>query len=52
MVLDVKQSFIAYRCPHCRYAVYGIVGEFAMNAGRMLMGHETYPLAIAKNAVV
>ena len=23
-----------------------------VNAGRMLMGHETYPLAIAKNAVV
>ena len=36
MVLDVKQSFIAYRCPHCRYAVYGIVGEFALNAERLL----------------
>ena len=26
--------------------------DVQVNAGRMLMGHETYPLAIAKNAVV
>ncbi|MGM9608636.1 MAG: hypothetical protein ACI3XE_00260 [Eubacteriales bacterium] len=36
MVLNVKQSFIAYRCPECHNTVYGVVGEFAMNANRML----------------
>ena len=35
-----------------RYRVVDFMLSNMVNAGRMLMGHETYPLAIAKNAVV
>ena len=32
LVLDDKQTHIAYRCPHCGQAVLGFVGKFALSA--------------------
>ncbi len=32
MLLEPKQTFIAYRCPSCGQAVLGIVGAFALKA--------------------
>ena len=32
MVLEQKQTHIAYHCPHCGMAVLGYVGEFALAA--------------------
>ena len=32
MVLEQKQTHIAYHCPHCGTAVLGYVGEFALSA--------------------
>ena len=32
MVLDSKQSIIAYRCGKCGFAIYGLVGQFALAA--------------------
>lgn len=36
MILNVKQAFLAYRCPHCYDAIYGAVGEFALHAERLI----------------
>ncbi len=35
MVLDTKHTYIAYRCPHCGFSIYGIVGQFSL-AGDLL----------------
>ncbi len=35
MVLETKHTYIAYRCPHCGFSIYGIVGQFSL-AGDML----------------
>jgi len=32
MVIEQKQTHIAYHCPHCGMAVLGYVGEFALSA--------------------
>jgi hypothetical protein len=32
MILDTKQSYLAYRCPHCGFTIYGLVGQFALSA--------------------
>jgi len=32
MILDTKHTYIAYRCPHCGFAIYGLVGQFALSA--------------------
>lgn len=32
MVLEQKQTHVAYHCPHCGMAVLGYVGEFALSA--------------------
>lgn len=32
MILEPKQTVIAYRCPHCGCAVTGLVGSFALSA--------------------
>lgn len=32
MVIEQKQTHIAYHCPHCGTAVLGYVGEFALSA--------------------
>ncbi len=32
MILENKQSYIAYRCPGCGFAIYGIVGQYALHA--------------------
>lgn len=32
MILEQKQTHIAYHCPHCGMAVLGYVGEFALSA--------------------
>jgi hypothetical protein len=32
MVLDTKQTTVAYRCPHCGAGVMGIVGLFSLSA--------------------
>lgn len=30
MILESKQNFVAYRCPGCGYAIYGVVGELPL----------------------
>ena len=35
MVLDTKHTYVAYRCPHCGFAIYGGVGQFSL-VGDML----------------
>jgi len=32
MILEQKQTVLAYRCPHCGCMVTGLVGSFALNA--------------------
>ena len=32
MILEQKQTHVAYHCPHCGMAVLGYVGEFALAA--------------------
>ena len=32
MIIEQKQTHIAYHCPHCGTAVLGYVGEFALSA--------------------
>ena len=32
MILEQKQTVLAYRCPHCGCVVTGLVGSFALNA--------------------
>ena len=32
MILEQKQTILAYRCPHCGCVVTGLVGSFALNA--------------------
>ncbi len=32
MILEQKQTHVAYHCPHCGMAVLGYVGEFALSA--------------------
>ena len=32
MVLDFKQTTVAYRCPHCGAGVMSAVGLFSLNA--------------------
>ncbi|MBO5111476.1 MAG: hypothetical protein J6D21_12275 [Clostridia bacterium] len=32
MILEQKQTLLAYRCPHCGCVVTGLVGSFALNA--------------------
>ena len=32
MILNDKQTHIAYRCPDCGMAIYGFVGKFALHA--------------------
>lgn len=32
MVIEQKQTHIAYRCPHCGTAVLGYIGDFALSA--------------------
>ncbi len=36
MVLDTKTSYVAYRCPKCGFAIYGIAGQFALASQQML----------------
>ena len=33
MVLETKETTVAYRCPHCGTATYGFAGRFALHAG-------------------
>ncbi len=33
MVLESKETTVAYRCPECGTAVYGFAGKFALHAG-------------------
>lgn len=32
MVLDTKHTYLAYRCPQCGFAIYGVAGQFALAA--------------------
>ena len=32
MILDPKQTTVAYRCPHCGAGVMGLVGLFTLSA--------------------
>ncbi|MBO5790178.1 MAG: hypothetical protein J6V82_02500 [Clostridia bacterium] len=33
MILKGKQTNVAYRCPGCGYAIFGLVGAFSVSAG-------------------
>lgn len=46
----LMQSSVIHRGALLRFAIAD--KNVCVNPGRMLMGHETYPLAIAKNAVI
>ncbi len=30
MVIETKQTYIAYHCPHCGFAIYGAVGQMSL----------------------
>ncbi len=36
MVLDTKTAYVAYRCPKCGFAIYGIAGQFALASQQIL----------------
>ncbi len=36
MVLDTKTAYVAYRCPKCGFAIYGIAGQFALASSQIL----------------
>ena len=35
MILKGKQTNVAYRCPGCGYAIFGLVGAFSVSAGML-----------------
>ncbi len=36
MVLETKNAYVAYRCPKCGFAIYGIASQFALSSSQMI----------------
>ncbi len=36
MILDTKNAYVAYRCPKCGFAIYGIAGQFTLAANQII----------------
>lgn len=56
MVLDTKQTTVAYRCPHCGAGVMSVVGVFSLSAEMMKLkcscGHSEMTMSRASNGKI
>ena len=56
MILDTKQTTVAYRCPHCGVGVMSVVGVFSLSAEMMKLkcscGHSEMTISRASNGKI